>query len=831
MNLCNNYNIGIVARYLADRVGAIQAERGALPLVQIVAEMGPSIVDFNAVTIEDARKDGVTLDPVDGISPEEGRWILKNYGRYFAQEVPTYRQALGYGDVIVRHGQVSYPSDPPLDNIYTHGYWGDHSPPNDPKYAYWQANLNDGMWCSGELTEAYPQAWYDYALANGRIACVNLERSMIQSLRYMKFAYGNGLDFVTLFNANAGDEKLLREADGVSGEKKEPLHRDRRLLDVNTDRDRKFAGNPALVRSSGIDDGSPFHVMESGKPGVVVFKVSDAETSFAKGLVLEIHGSAGRAGGKNKAHIRVMAGNSMEQMKEVRTLDSKDFNPGYGWGASSFARIDLGEQARGKSDILIGLELFTDGYPQDVSVSRVYAFVPWGRKTGQADNSLPTFRESRTRNLWLQQRVRLERLMRDYKAKGGDEDGCRQVQDFYRQGLYVSAYRMLAANIAELLPARYTVQGNGKLGRYPFEIQCVQKDGIIQVELLAIGNENCEFRIQSSKENSCRMTVSGLDDGRKYVLNPKAGNIYSLQAADGGAKDSFQPKKGKVEFEIAVKPPLEAPPFPFTPVETVQLQRKSKGKYESETGVIKSFKPPSITGEFCNGIIELESGGRYELAYTPWWTKASLVGLEGLKSVSLEKITQAFQAGSTVRVEYEPQSFKGFLPRAYSVSQPVKLLLNENYVKPDENWSKRAAEVKGLVLQDFRGKKLWPAKYMEPGYIVYHITSEHPLSQTAVGFTGRLIMRPENRVTVFVRSGTREWRKCGEYLTSSPGSNNFDALKIIDITEQVRGKREFDLKVEMVTTNSTWCSLGSLQVRTLDMKASTKTQLNGASAE
>jgi hypothetical protein len=113
-----------------------------------------------------------------------------------------------------------------------------------------------------------------------------------------------------------------------------------------------------------------------------------------------------------------------------------------------------------------------------------------------------------------------------------------------------------------------------------------------------------------------------------------------------------------------------------------------------------------------------------------------------------------------------------------------------------------------------KGRKLWPKKAWTPGHVVYRIEAPRPLGQTSAGFTGRLILTPENRITLFVRTDGGEWQKCGEYVTASSGSNNFGALKMVDVTPWVRGKNSFDLKVEMLTTNSSWCSIGSIEVRT-----------------
>ena len=50
--------------------------------------------DFNPLTIADAAKDGVDLDPRDGLSNEELAWLHRNVGSYYQQVVDAARNAL-----------------------------------------------------------------------------------------------------------------------------------------------------------------------------------------------------------------------------------------------------------------------------------------------------------------------------------------------------------------------------------------------------------------------------------------------------------------------------------------------------------------------------------------------------------------------------------------------------------------------------------------------------------------------------------------------------------------------------------------------------------------
>jgi hypothetical protein len=119
-------------------------------------------------------------------------------------------------------------------------------------------------------------------------------------------------------------------------------------------------------------------------------------------------------------------------------------------------------------------------------------------------------------------------------------------------------------------------------------------------------------------------------------------------------------------------------------------------------------------------------------------------------------------------------------------------------------------------VKDYRGKKLYPVKNWQAGHVVYLLENGgKPFGQTAVGFNGRVILNPANKVSFFVRTKGGDWKECAKFGIKSPGSNNPRATKFIDVTDFVQGKTAFDLKVEIHTANDTWAMVEGLQVRTL----------------
>lgn len=818
LNLVNNHRIEQLARYLADRRAGLAGTGTPIPAAAIYAEHGPSFaMDFNPAAVEAARRDGVDMDPRNGDIREMGLWMQKNYARYFEQQVPTYRAGFGRGDILVDRGVVTPPEDPYVDNIYTHGFWGMGYPLHDRKHAHWQSNFNEGMWNSGELTEAYPQSWYDYAVANARLSCVNLERVMIQNYRYLPFAYGNGLEFVTIFNTQAGDEALVREFDGISDQPKSSVAYDRRVLDVVFGRDKDIEKTAGLLHHEGLEiDGRQIQPVAEGGSGVLRYRIADRETAFAEGLRLEVFGSAGR---RNQAdrYIRVSAGEPGQTLQEIQVLRARDFESSDAWGSPRFATVDLSAQARGQREIDVELELMSGGQPAEVNVLQIHALVPWHKESGPADGRLPTLRQSRERSLWQQWRVRLERAFRDHADLGGRSQVRAEAERLRGEGRYVSAWRLLTEDMASRLPARYAVRGHGTLEPWPLDVRAADPDAVLRLELLSVSSDAVEFIARADAEQEFSLTASGLNPNRPYVLNALGEGRYRIEAAAGAAEAVRSDRQGRWSAELVAVVSPSMTEFPFEPVPRIELPRSGRRRVEVEEGVIRAFEAPSIEGEFSNGIVELESGSRYELGFTPWWTQVDMVGITQLKSVSLDTLAGAFKPGSPITIEYEPRAFEGQLPRIQRATQPVTTIFQRDYTRIDpKTWADEALEMEGLQVADLRGFKLFPVRAWEPGHVVYRIDHDRPLEETALAFTGRFILRPQNWVRFYVRADANAaWVFCGEYDTASPGSNNFRGMKFVDLTDQVRGLQAFDLKVEIHTMNSTWASLGSLQIRTM----------------
>jgi len=75
---------------------------------------GEQWADFNPLTVADATRDGVTLDPADGMSPAELEWLDRNVGRYFQRTVDAARRALREQGLLGRFPLLTHSLQVPL---------------------------------------------------------------------------------------------------------------------------------------------------------------------------------------------------------------------------------------------------------------------------------------------------------------------------------------------------------------------------------------------------------------------------------------------------------------------------------------------------------------------------------------------------------------------------------------------------------------------------------------------------------------------------------------------------------------------------------------------
>ncbi|MHB1000084.1 MAG: hypothetical protein ACYC27_12640 [Armatimonadota bacterium] len=134
------------------------------------------LLDFNWSVIQDAARDGITLDPTDGLDQEEKQWLHLNPAHYNRLMMGTIRHNLRKPAIRVDGAQLEFPSDDPGENLFAYITGGPGYPLEDRFHPIWE-------------TEVFPEAglglgWFreDYQrgrelgrVANSDFECVNAE--------------------------------------------------------------------------------------------------------------------------------------------------------------------------------------------------------------------------------------------------------------------------------------------------------------------------------------------------------------------------------------------------------------------------------------------------------------------------------------------------------------------------------------------------------------------------------------------------------------------------------------------------------------------------------
>jgi len=175
-----------VISHLADRLAFVIAD-GTVPVehIQFARSLGIDVrADYHPEVVKAARRDGVNLDPRDGLSEEARQWFFNYITSIYEWKAGDFAQALGRTPVRIDRGEVILPTMQLADNIYAH-VGGDNRilPAN---WGSWQSGMTDWSWASGEFGESQPQdrdvrIRNDYIRSRGKLAMVNRERSSLMA--------------------------------------------------------------------------------------------------------------------------------------------------------------------------------------------------------------------------------------------------------------------------------------------------------------------------------------------------------------------------------------------------------------------------------------------------------------------------------------------------------------------------------------------------------------------------------------------------------------------------------------------------------------------------
>lgn len=708
------------ARYYADRRAFLQARGQNPPTPLFCQEWGlsvPTLGDWNDATVAAAKRDGVTMTPGPRLDREEKFWIYKNLSEVPQRFSGIFRRAVGRESVVVDRGEVRLPQDQLADQYYFHTFYPAVQPLYDDQWAFWQNGVGEQTWTTGETGPHVPHAYYDYVIALGKLATVNLERGFFRdNLDFVHTLYELGFQWVTPCNSRPGDAaRFLRPASEIDPKPAAPaLHCEKKVLDVRFLRDEAFGPGEAVVAHENLtlEAGEPFEhlqLIDGSQPGRLVYRLSNQGRPFEGALTLSM---IGRVADGEENDIEVAIGQSRESMETVGRLRSADFVAAPYWPWTRTARLQLGDRLQGRSEGYLQLvfRVKNKNTPGNARIEELRVSEAWKNSSGHPGGEPFTVKQRRTLRLWIQDRAVLERLSREYP------EAAKAVSGLVAQGRYRSAYKALAGAISQELPARFAVRGHGKLGRYPLSIQLSGEDRVALVELTKAGPE-FEFSLQTEGTQPC--TVRLEEPGELVALGP---NAYRIRKARGGGASSFdltiqapEPHRHKLPNRLVgvfaggapggiyvetqepglwkensifvpvasdtkrsrvqdgTEGPVTRDPRPMDRVEiTIDeagVAREIRASFGAESGRIRKFYPPVLSGQTSNGIVELENGRRYELGNRlPAFTRFEVAGLKpNYRNNRAEDLEKALVPGMEVELTYCPYTFNDRLPRVITL--------------------------------------------------------------------------------------------------------------------------------------------------------------------
>lgn len=504
----------------------------------LVREFSPASGEITDQIIQAAARDGITLDPADGMSFEERLWMHRDAVRTWQEYADSMIRSMGRDIAVVDQGRLVLPEEQSFDNFFSHPNFMTDDPAGDPRWGGGQHGMVDGLWSSGEIgatsghrdmndqaaTKFRDIVMYDYLPAFGKFASINLERPMLKDdFSVLRMYYERGAQFVCFFNSDDGDESFVRRVDGFSDDPVSPPPHAQPVVMME----------PVEWKSGPAD--TPFHREEA-------FRLSNAGDPFMTGFSLSLNG---RISPGDANRIEVFMGSGEHDMKLVATLREADLPAPDHWTPqqTSHARVDLGDSMVGKTEAYLKLVYHAVGAEDAAFLIERMVETRWPKTSGYAKPASLTRKDVRTLQLWLQERSVARRLLRYYREVGGEDEVYVKARDLFDRGWYASARRMLGPEMSQLLPARYLVRGHGALGRHPVQVNMPDGSDTIFITLEKLSPEGAMFVLKQATNEpagpqNVELKFPTMDVNRRWIAEETGGGRYALRIADLGEVDA-----------------------------------------------------------------------------------------------------------------------------------------------------------------------------------------------------------------------------------------------------------------------------------------------------
>lgn len=548
-----------VAEYISTLSAEYRAQGKSVPPMTIFTENEPlywpysafnaspdARADFGVDIIEDAAADGVTLNPEDGISDEERMWMYKNLNRYVAGIGSAMAEGLGHDAIVVDNGEIIYPEYQLVENAYSHMFLQNEDPIPDMNQGMWETHMLEDIRFGGEWAGEQDSRYLDYIAARGRFSDVNAEHGSmdLSNPTLLEQAYAAGSNHVTIYNFVNGDAGYINSADEIANSQVtvNEYARTSGFLSFNS---KELTTGGILV---GMEDvhteplGFQYVLTPSKADGSsVTFLVEDNGAPLEHGLLMKLNGRI-LSGMNANCRIEVLLGESDDSTEKVMELS--EITP---------SAIDLSPYMDGAMEqVYVKLVLHTDGNPSLYSwtcLKDITFQIPSGLSSGHTSGTEYTYREMRSRNLWVTYRADALRMLEDYEETAGQDSNFQEASALIESGHYVSAYEYLVKVLSETLPAKYTVKGSGTLGKYPVEVKAETEDSIVDITLTEVG-ESLGFTLSSQAAQTVTMVWKDIKNG-KYRLETGADGTYRVAADENG---NLTARDHQLELELTSAP-------------------------------------------------------------------------------------------------------------------------------------------------------------------------------------------------------------------------------------------------------------------------------------
>ena len=568
-----------IMQYTVDRLAFMKAHGKAPPPPVVVRGQGEDYLpggDFGDAVRAAALSDGVILNPEDGLTDAELDWMDRNLVRYISTLAKNTGEVVGRDSVWVDRGTTILPEQQLFDNLFFEGGTGPWYPHHDEerRSSFWRS-FNDDMWPCNEPGWSYvteERCRDDYVKANGKLGCANMEWCVLTDLAFLENHYQMGYQFETLHGGMPYYRDWLRQADHIDDKPSlPPIHAERRLLDVNTRRDKNMGPPSQIVELSNLmlpyqkDAKVHAHISLADRalPGFITYRLESKDGLFANDLMLEIDAAI-----KSATGIEIYGGTEVPALSKLMTLTAIEMVPRKQWTpwGTQTGLLDIGAAMANlgtpPSDVYFLKIVFPPGNGE-VWINKVRVTRRWPWKTGHLAGTPFTVKQARVLQLWVQDRAVTERMMEKYRSLAGTDASYAQAEKLFDACRYRSAYRLLAGEISQAQPARYAVHGHGQLGRYPIVMTMTNDDSVALARLVKSGEDGCEIILKTETNQPCHLTVGNLKKDHHYELERLGMNHYRLQPALATAKGAFTADaNGVVAMDLEITTAEDPLPLP-----------------------------------------------------------------------------------------------------------------------------------------------------------------------------------------------------------------------------------------------------------------------------